>query len=59
MSPEESFEDLLRELTDRAKALWGEDRAGTMKPELEQTARNLQEIGRETPSRDMEPGFYQ
>ena len=59
MSPEESLEDILRDLTDRATALWGEERAGAMRPELEQTARQLQEIGRETPGRDVEPGFYQ
>ena len=59
MSPEESLEDLVRELTGRAKALWGEEKAGAMKTELEETARHLQQIGRETPGRDVEPGFYQ
>ena len=59
MSSQDSIEDILRELTDRATALWGEERAVAMRPELEQTARHLQEIGRGTPGRDVEPGFYQ
>ena len=59
MNSEPSFEELLREMTDRAIALWGEDRAGAIDAVLEQTARHLQEIGRALPPRDDEPGFYQ
>ena len=59
MNSEPSLEELLRDMTDRARALWGEDRARAIDAVLEQTARHLREIGRTPPARDVEPGFYQ
>ena len=57
MNSDTAVEDLLRHLT--ARALWGEDKAAAMSSALEQTARQLWEIGQTTPARDVEPGFYQ
>ena len=59
MNSDTTVEDLLRHLTARARALWGEDKAVAMGSALEQTARQLWEIGQTTPARDVEPGFYQ
>ncbi len=59
MSQEISLEDLVREMTDRAKALWGEERAAAISAALQQTARQLQEVDQTLPGRDVEPGFYQ
>ena len=59
MNSDTTVEDLLRHLTARARALWGEDKAAAMGTALEQTARQLWEIGQATPARDVEPGFYQ
>lgn len=54
-----SPEVILRELTERARSLWGEERAAALQASLEQTARNLQEIGQNLPRYEIEPGFYQ
>ena len=59
MNSDTTVEDLLTHLTARARALWGEDKAAAMRSALEQTARQLWEIGQTTPARDVEPGFYQ
>ena len=59
MSQEKSLEDLVREMTDRAKALWGEGRAAAISAALQQAARQLQEVDQTLPGRDVEPGFYQ
>ena len=59
MSMEISLEDLVVEMTDRAKALWGEERAAAISAALQQAARQLQEVDRTLPGRDVEPGFYQ
>ena len=59
MNSDTTVEDLLRHLTARAQALWGEDKASAMSSALEQTARPLWQIGQTTPARDVAPGFYQ
>jgi hypothetical protein len=59
MKPDISQEDILHELTQQARSLWGERRAEALRTSLEQTARNLQEIGQNLPRYEVEPGFYQ
>jgi hypothetical protein len=54
-----SPEDILRALTEQAKSLWSERRAEALQAQLEQTARNLQQIGQNLPRCEVEPGFYQ
>jgi hypothetical protein len=59
MKPDMSPENILRELSEQAKSLWGEQRAEALQAQLEQTARNLQEIAQNLPRHEVEPGFYQ
>ena len=59
MSAKPTHDELLRDITQRAKALWGEAKAAEMASTLEQTARQMEEIDRTMPKRDVEPGFYQ
>ena len=59
MSNQQSRDDLLRELTDKAKALWGDARAAELSRTLETTASQLIEVRQHLPERDVEPGFFQ
>ena len=59
MSTKQTHEELLRELTDKAKSLWGEARASELSDALERTASQLEDIDQKLPKRDVEPGFYQ
>ena len=59
MRPGISREEILHELTERAQALWGVDRARVIATSLESAARQLWEISQKLPARDVEPGFYQ
>ena len=59
MKPNESVDEIAVELRAQAVRLWGEQRAGELEESLKQTARQLWELGRVTPHRDLEPGFYQ
>lgn len=59
MRPGISQEEILLELTERARALWGEERANVIATSLESAARQLWEIGQNPPDRTVEPGFYQ
>ena len=59
MRPNDSVDDIARDLHAQAVRLWGERRAGELEESLQQTARQLWELGQETPHRDLEPGFYQ
>jgi hypothetical protein len=59
MSPDTPFDEVLRELRARARALWGEERVAAIASSLEQTARQLWEVSRSLPQREVEPGFYQ
>lgn len=59
MSVKPTHEELLRDITERAKALWGEAKAAEMAAALERTATEMEEIDRAIPKRDMEPGYYQ
>ena len=54
-----SQEELLRDITVRAEAILGKERAGAIRAALEQTARQLREVRQTLPERDVEPGFYQ
>ena len=46
---------ILQELTEKAVALWGRDRAQILRASLEQTATYLWEIGQADPGTDVEP----
>ncbi len=59
MSTEQSRDELLRELTEKAKALWGDARAAELSRTLETTASQLIEVRQDMPERDVEPGFFQ
>ena len=59
MKPNDSIEDIARELRAQAVRLWGEERAVEPEASLEQTALHLWEVGQQTCHRDLEPGFYQ
>ncbi len=59
MRPNDSVDDIARDLRAQAVRLWGEQRALKLEESLQQTARQLWELGQETPHRDLEPGFYQ
>lgn len=54
-----TYEELLRDITERAKSLWGEAKAAEMTANLESTAQQMEEIDRTMPKVDVEPGFYQ
>ena len=58
MKPDDSIEEIARELRAQAVRLWGEQRAGELEASLQQTALQLWELGQVTPHRDLEPGFY-
>jgi hypothetical protein len=59
MSAKPTHEELLRDITDRAKALWGEAKAAEMAAALERTATEMEEIDWAMLKRDVEPGYYQ
>ena len=59
MRPNDSVDEIARDLRAQAVRLWGERRTGELEESLQQTARQLWELGQETPHRDLEPGFYQ
>ena len=51
--------EILQELTEKAAALWGRDRAQELRASLEQTAAHLWEISQADPGTEVEPGFFQ
>ena len=57
--PDMSYEQILQSLTEQAVAMWGKERAQAVASSLEQTARQLADLGRALPDSDVEPGFYQ
>ncbi len=59
LRPDAPLEEVLRELTEQAKALWGEERTRAVSTSVEATARRLWEVSRTLPHREVEPGFYQ
>ncbi len=59
MRPNDSVDEIAQELRAQAVRLWGERRAVELEESLQQTARQLWELGQVTPHRDLEPGFYQ
>ncbi len=54
-----SKDEILRELTEKAVALWGEERAKILQSSLEQTATHLWDIRQAEPGASVEPGFFQ
>ena len=59
MKPNDSVEKIVVQLRTEAIRLWGEQRATELEASLQQTARQLWDLGQVTPHRDLEPGFYQ
>ena len=59
MNPDDSVEQIANELRAQAIRLWGEHRAVELESSIKQTAKQLWDLGKETPHRDLEPGFYQ
>tara|TARA_B100000315_G_scaffold120444_1_gene110343 strand:+ start:1640 stop:1828 length:189 start_codon:yes stop_codon:yes gene_type:complete len=59
LHPDATPDEILRELTELAIALWGEARTKAINTSVEATARRLWDISRNLPHRDVEPGFYQ
>ena len=59
MKPDDSVEQLANELRAQAARLWGEQRADELESAIKQTAKQLWDVGKETPHRDLEPAFYQ
>ena len=59
MKPNDSVEKISVQLRTEAVRLWGEQRATELEASLQQTAQQLWDLGRVTPHRDLEPGFYQ
>ena len=59
MKPNDSIEEIAVELRAQAVRLWGEQRAVDLEESLQQTARQLWDLGQVTPDPDLEPGFYQ
>jgi hypothetical protein len=59
MSAKPTYDELLKDITDRAKAMWGEAKAAEMTAALESTTRQMVDIDRVMPKVDVEPGFYQ
>ena len=59
MNPDDSVEQIANELRAQAVRLRGVDRAVEHESSIKQTARQLWDLGKETPHRDLEPGFYQ
>ena len=58
MNPDDSVEQIANELRAQAVRLWGEACTVELESSIKQTARQLWDLGRETPHRDLEPGFY-
>ena len=59
VKPNDSIENIERELRAQAVRLWGEERAVELEASLELTARHLWDVGQQICHRDLEPGFYQ
>ena len=56
--PDMSYDQILQALTEQAVAMWGNERTHALRSSLEQTARQLADLGRALPNSDVEPGFY-
>ena len=59
IKPDATVEDILRELMEQAKTLWGEQKVQIIRTSLEQTAQHLHNVGQSLPDPGVEPGFYQ
>ncbi len=57
--PGAAQEEIQHALAERARALWGNERAEELRSVLENTASQLHEVGRVLPKPEVEPGFYQ
>ena len=56
--PMTSEEDIVRSLTERAVAMWGEERVRALKATIETTAEHIWQISQDPPPSDEEPAFY-
>ena len=56
--PMTSQEDIVRSLTERAAAMWGEERATALEATIETTAEHIWQISQDPPPSDEEPAFY-
>ena len=54
-----SAEEILRRLSDQAKASLGERRAQEIHTTLHVAAKQLEEVSNNLPDKETEPGFYQ
>ena len=59
LRPDATLKEVFRDLTEQAKALWGEERARAVSTSVEATARRLWDVSSNLPHREVEPGFYQ
>ena len=55
MKPNDSIENIARQLRAQAVRLWGEEQAVELEASLEQTALHLWGVGQQTCHRDLEP----
>lgn len=58
-TPDISFEEVLKSLTQQAEARWGEGYVAEHRDLLEQAARHIVSVGNNLPETETEPGFYQ
>jgi hypothetical protein len=58
MDPRLSREEMAKELVERAEALWGKERAETLRPFLELVAGHLWQLSLELPHPEEEPAFF-
>ena len=56
--PMASREEIARSLMERAKELWGQERAEAIGPLIDQTAGCIWQISQDLPPSEEEPGFY-
>ena len=58
MDPKLSKEEMVAQLTDRARAVWGPERAEALNGALEEAGANLWVLTDNLPDRDEEPAFF-
>ena len=58
-TPDISFEETLKSLTQQAEARWGEGYVAEHRDLLEQAARHIISVGNSLPETETEPCFYQ
>jgi hypothetical protein len=58
MDPKLSKEEMVAQLTERARAMWGPERAEVLKASLEEEGANLWTLIHNLPVLDEEPAFF-